>query len=544
MTQKTIKTTQEHKVSVPKSKKIEVSLEQLRKVFTANEHPKSTLRKIDQAITENLHGFLGDTIVTSDYSLEKIEGQLKDFQIPNEPILVSEQSDFLLKNIVKNSVHTAAPSFVGHMTSSIPYFMLPISRLMIALNQNLVKIETSKAFTPLEKQVIAMIHHLIYNKENSYYKNHMHSPLRALGLMCSGGTVANITALWVARNKLLTPKENFDGVERDGILQGCQAHGFKDLVIIGSELAHYSISKCAGVLGIGRKNIKKIPCGRDGKMLIPFLKESIEECKKQNLGIIGVVGLAGATEIGSVDNLTEISEICQENKIHFHVDAAWGGPTMFSKKHAKQLAGIELADSVTIDCHKQLYTPMGAGICLFKDPADSHEIRTTANYIIREGSRDLGKFSLEGSRPGMAILIHSALKILGHKGYEMLIDHGIELTKFFAQKINESEDFEVISNPQLNIMTYRWLPKKLRHYKGKKKVPTEHHEALNRITIAIQKRQRDHGKSFVSRTTLNYGELQNTTVFRVVLANPLTTKEILSNILKEQRKLGKQIMDA
>ena len=319
---------------------IEISLDQLRKVFTANEHPKSTVRKIDREISENLHGFLKENVVTSDYSLKRIEDHLKEYKVPSNPILVAEQTDFLLDKIVKNSVHTAAPSFVGHMTSALPYFMLPISRLMIALNQNLVKIETSKAFTPLEKQVIAMIHHLVFQESNGYYEAHMHSPERAIGVMCSGGTVANITALWIARNKLLPPKADFLGVEQDGVLKGCMAHGYKDLVILGSELAHYSIGKCAGVLGIGRKNIKKIPCDASGKIRLESLKEAIAECQKNQLGIVGVVALAGSTEIGSVDDIQSVSEICQKEGIHLHVDAAWGGPTLFSQEHGLSLIHI------------------------------------------------------------------------------------------------------------------------------------------------------------------------------------------------------------
>ena len=89
--------------------------------------------------------------------------------IPEEPTYVSDYTEFVKENLVAQSVHTAAPGFIGHMTSALPYFMLPLARLMTALNQNLVKVETSKAFTPMERQVLAMLHHLVYRRDDDFY---------------------------------------------------------------------------------------------------------------------------------------------------------------------------------------------------------------------------------------------------------------------------------------------------------------------------------------------------------------------------------------
>lgn len=116
---------------------------------------------------------------------------------------MSDHTEHLLDTLVSHSVHTSAPSFIGHMTSALPYFLMPLSKIMIALNQNLVKIETSKAFTPLERQVLGMLHRLIYGQDDKFYRKWMHSAKHSLGAFCSGGTIANITALWVARNKAL-----------------------------------------------------------------------------------------------------------------------------------------------------------------------------------------------------------------------------------------------------------------------------------------------------------------------------------------------------
>ncbi|MEC7376305.1 MAG: putative pyridoxal-dependent aspartate 1-decarboxylase, partial [Pseudomonadota bacterium] len=182
-----------------KKKSAQASVEAMYRVFTVPEAPESTLSRIDQNISRNLAGFLQEHIVAVERDLSDVEKDFSDYNIPEKPVFVSEQAQFLLDKLVANSVHTASPAFIGHMTSALPYFMLPLSKIMIALNQNLVKTETSKAFTPMERQVLGMIHRLVYQEDGAFYRTWMHDPRYSLGAMCSGGTVANLTALWVAR---------------------------------------------------------------------------------------------------------------------------------------------------------------------------------------------------------------------------------------------------------------------------------------------------------------------------------------------------------
>src|SRR4051812_27642462 len=141
----------------------------MRKIFTLPESEHSTLNRLDREISENLLGFLGSRIVAGDVAPANLERDFHDTRIPEDPLFVSEQVDFLLKKIVAQSVHTSAPSFVGHMTSALPYFMFPLAKIMMTLNQIVVKIETSKAFTPLERQVIGMLHRLIYKQSDAFY---------------------------------------------------------------------------------------------------------------------------------------------------------------------------------------------------------------------------------------------------------------------------------------------------------------------------------------------------------------------------------------
>lgn len=524
------------------NKNADVTLETLYKIFTVPESENSTLGKIEKEISQNLHGFLNAHIVSLDTQPDDLEKEFADFKIPDNPIYVSDQANFLLSKVVSQSVHTASPSFVGHMTSALPYFMLPLAKMMIALNQNLVKIETSKAFTPLERQVLGMLHHLVYKKPDAYYQKFIQDYEVALGAFCSNGTIANVTSMWVALNKALPKSPGFDGVSEEGLFAGLQHHGYQGAAILVSKRGHYSLQKAANLLGIGKRNLIAIPTDNESKIRTDLLKQKIKELQEKNIAIISVVGIAGTTETGNIDDLRSLATICNQENIHFHVDAAWGGPTLFSKKYGHLLDGIESADSVTFDAHKQLYVPMGAGFALFKNENDLSLIEHTAEYIIRKGSRDIGRRTLEGSRPGMAMLVHSGFKIIGCLGYEMLIDMGIEKAKTFSQLIMESDDFELVSHPELNILTYRYIPQ---HIKERMKNATKNelntlNERLNQLTINIQKHQREKGKTFVSRTTLQpkcYGG-QNINVFRVVLANPLTQVNHLEEILDEQRAIA------
>lgn len=524
--------------------------ENLFRIFTIPEEPDSTLARIESEVSQNLDGFLRDNIVAVEKPLSEVEKDFMDSVLPEEPKFVSALADELLDKLVAQSVHTSSPSFIGHMTSALPYFLLPLSKLMVGLNQNLVKIETSKAFTPLERQVIGMLHRITYGStrtesgNDTFYNDVMHSASHSLGAFCSGGTVANITALWIARNTLLGPTEEFAGVASEGLFRAMTHYGYNRLVILVSERGHYSLGKAADVLGLGRDDIITIETDDKNKIRIDLLADKIVELKAEGAGIVSLVGVAGTTETGNIDPLGDMAELANLHDIHFHVDAAWGGATLLSENQRDKLAGIEQADSITIDAHKQMYVPMGAGMVLFKDPHSTDVIEHHAEYILRKGSKDLGSHTLEGSRPGMSMLVYSCLKVMGRTGYQMLIDRSIDTANYFAGLIKQDPDFELVTEPELCLLTYRYVPKVVSDFMAvcsdEDKVIIN--ELLNDLTKFTQKKQRESGKSFVSRTRLTPAAHngQTITVFRCVLANPLTTKEILRDILEEQKLIAQE----
>ncbi len=515
----------------------QVSLEHLFRVFTKPEHKDSKLLQIEQHLSDNIMDFLSQHVVTKKTSLEDIEQDFCSARVPETPEFVSTHAEHLLDKLVAHSVNTYSPTFIGHMTSALPYFHLSLAKLLVGLNQNLVKIETSKAFTPLERQVLGMMHNLIYQQTDAFYNEYLHSAKHALGAFCSGGTVANITALWVARNHLLGPDENFPGVAKAGIAAAYRHYGIQEAGVLCSKRGHYSLAKAVDALGIGRQQLLTVPCPT--QTLDPALAlERGKAFQAQGNRLLAIVGIAGTTETGHVDPLDELADVAKELGCWFHVDAAWGGATLFSPKYRSILRGIERADSVTIDAHKHMYVPMGAGMVLFKQPDHPNAVRHHAQYILREGSKDLGATTLEGSRNGMALMVYASLHILGRKGYELLIEQSMQKARDFAQMIDAHAQFQLVTAPTLSLLTYRPCPPALQAVwpalSTSQRTLINH--KLDELVVTVQKTQREAGKSFVSRTRLEcetFGD-EPITVFRVVLANPLTTTEDLKAILEEQ----------
>ena len=224
------------------------------------------------------------------------------------------------------------------------------------------------------------------------------------------------------------------------------------------------------------------------------------------------------------------------------MDAAWGGPVMLSDKYAGLLDGIREADSVTIDCHKQFHMPMSAGMVFFKDPTALDRIIYHAGYVNRKGSVDLGIKTLEGSREASSLILDSALKIMGSQGYALMIEHGIETARLFAEKIRNRDRFQLVTEPVLNILTYRAVPPALNQLLEAAVTPARRQavdSCLDRINTDLQRIQREAGKSFVSRTCLKIhpDDAHTPVVLRSVIMNPYTDGRVLDQILDEQETI-------
>ncbi|NEQ48308.1 MAG: putative pyridoxal-dependent aspartate 1-decarboxylase [Leptolyngbya sp. SIOISBB] len=500
----------------------------------------ATEQAIDQRILSLAQDFLNALEVASEIELRSLVQQFSDSQMPSEPMAIDDYLDELSDRVVAHSVHTASPRFIGHMTSALPYFVRPLARLMTALNQNVVKTETAKALTPYERQAIAMIHRLVYGGSDAFYQQHSQNPDSTLGMVLSGGTLANVAALWCARNAALPPQGEFTGAETEGLAAALNFYGYRDAVIIGSRYMHYSLDKAVGLLGLGTRSLLKLPTDAQNRIDLTALRRTIAECRAQNRCIIAIVGIAGTTDAGTIDPLAALAEIAQAEQIHLHVDAAWGGALLLSEQQRRKLTGIEQADSVTIDGHKQLYLPMGIGMVFFRRPHLAKVIEKQAQYIVRTGSIDLGKRSLEGSRAGTALFLHAALRLIGAKGYGWLIEDSIRKAQYLVDLLRRSPEFELLADPDMNLVIYRYLPVDMRSPALCRELTAADQVRINQMNEQLQKAQRQAGRTFVSRTTVylsRYGDCP-IVALRVVIANPLTTEADIDAVLQDQLTLA------
>lgn len=519
--------------------------ESLERIFLRpdSEDSRKALVKYMEQILFGLNDFLKKHVgITEEASLKELSDRFKNSLISRPPAKkLADVIEGIIRDIAPHAVNVASPYFIGHMTSAIPYFMVHLQTIVSALNQNVVKLETSKVVSIFERQVLAKIHRAIYGHDSDFYDHHIQHPDSTLGSFVEDGTLANLTALWVARNRCFKPKKGFKGIEIEGLHEAFRAYNTEQCVVLVSRLGHYSLRKAGGILGIGNQNVLPLNVDRSNRVELNNLKQTIHALHQKSGGtrIMAVVGIAGTTETGTIDPLSEMADICATHGIHFHVDAAWGGPTLLSNRYRALLSGIELADSVTIDGHKQFYMPMSCGMVYFKDPFIMDHVAYHAAYVNRPGSVDLGIKSLVGSRAATSLILGSSLEIMGSEGYALLIDHGIETARAFAEEIDSRPLFQLVTAPQLNILTYRVFPENLRQ-EWEASNPNRRkaiNRRVNRINILVQRHQREAGNSFVSRTTLRRTPDEEMVVLRSVIMNPMTNMDIISDILDEQERI-------
>ncbi|WP_340066514.1 condensation domain-containing protein [Ascidiimonas aurantiaca] len=490
-----------------------------------------------------------DKLISSHEYSEKIVASTWEELLEDSDFLrVSSESDmtidayldFLHEKIVPNTVNVGATSFVGHMASRIPAIFREINALVVTLNQNQVKIETSMVSTLIERQVIGIFHNLVYQNPPQFYSQYVQSPNNALGVVTNGGTMSNLMALNYALNNALGPKAAFQGVKKEGLVKALDFYGYKGIVLLGSSWCHYSFDKALKFMGLGQDAFVPLDFeGKTDKEIREELNHTITRLQNEKTLVLGIVGIAGATESGNIDPLVILGEKAKEFGIHYHIDAAFGGGFLVEDTLRKKFEGIALAHSVSICAHKQFYMPIGLSVCLFKDPSFANASENNTHYQARKGSYDLGRFTVEGSRNFMSLMLHAAFRVLGKEGFAQVIRHNYTLAQEFARMIEEHQEFELLYRPDLNIVLYRYIPIALR---GKRQFTEEELLLLNDLNRKIQKEQFNGGDTFVSYTKIKQaGNHERHLVFRAVFMNPYTNRKDLSSVLEEQRYLAAKI---
>ena len=462
--------------------------------------------------------------------------------IPAEPVDAARYYLHLAEDVVPYSAPVSSPRCLAHMTSVVPEVLRPIAELVVSLNQNMVKRDASGVLTLIERQTLGALHKLVFDRPADFYTGAVQDDASTLGIITSGGTVSNITALWIARNRALPSRPGFAGVEREGMAAALRHYGYTRAVVLGSSLLHYSIEKAVSVLGLGSDSCIKLPLDSSRRIDVNALREALAQCRVRNELVIALVGVAGATDCGSLDRLSDLARLAREFGVHFHVDAAWGCALLFSRAHAPKLEGLTLADSVTFDAHKQMHLPLATGALLLRDPHAARAIEKRAPYMLQEQSGDLGAHSLEGSRPCSALLMHAALHLIGRRGYERMIDDSIRNAQFMAREIERHDELELLAEPETNIVLFRVVPRCWREAVRRRTLTFWQHEIIGSINHAVQSRLARKSDVSVSRTIVHYagaeGESIPVTGLRAVLGNPHTTEADISLVLDEHVRLA------
>jgi len=477
-------------------------------------------------------------VCTPNVSLQSIADRFTNSTIPEAAMSEQGVVDYfkaLERDAIKDELHLQSPSMIGHMTGATLPWTSSVAQLLSLLNLNVVKCETAKCGTFVERETVGMLHRMFFQQEDAYYESCIQDATVCLGHVTSGGTVANIEALWCARNTALP------GVEELGLPAALQAQGYDDAVIICSRLAHYSVSKACGILGLGTRQMITLPVNHDMSVNVDKMREALEDCQKRKKKVLALVALAGSTECGSFDDITAAAALAKEYGVWLHVDAAWGGGLIFSQTaQAKLFAGVDLADSVTIDAHKQLFTPMGFGMVLYRNENIAQNITKTAQYIIRADSSDLGRFTMEGSRPAIAHYLRANLYILGREGFAATMDRKMQVTQHLATWLREQSDFDLLFEPQADILLCRYVPQD----PALEKMKFEEREAmLDELTQRTQTMQSALGRTFVSRTAVfdpRSERSERTHFFRIVV-NAQISEEDAIRILKDTRWIAQML---
>jgi putative pyridoxal-dependent aspartate 1-decarboxylase len=480
-------------------------------------------------------------ITAADVGIEELRLRFGTSEVPFAPIPFEAYLARLADDVLPYAIDTGSARFIGHMTAALPSFVHQFSGLISRLNQNVVKVETSKSLTFLERETLAMLHRSFYNLPAAFYDRHKQDPGSHLGVFASGGSTANLTALWCARNRALPPDTEFDGVDAEGLAAALAHYGYRGAAIVGSRLVHYSIEKAAAIVGLGTRQILHVAQEPGGRLDVGDLRRVLDRCRDGGICVLAIVGVGGATETGTIDPLEAMAAIAAERSVHFHVDAAWGAPIQFSEAHRNKLAGIERADSIAMCGHKQFYLPMGVSLCLFRDSRSLQVISTSARYQACEETFDLGRCSPEGSRPAMSLCFHAALNLFGREGYAQLVDAGVRRARYLEERIRQAGDFELLVAPQINIVNYRYIPESLRHKLADKRFDDRDNAWISECNARIQKRQFLDGNTFISATRLRYPDFRAATevvTLRAVLANPLTQLEDIDRVLEDQRRIA------
>ena len=417
--------------------------------------------------------------------------------------------DDLCSHLTVKGFHIPSANYFGLMNPTPTYMAVLAEALVAALNPQLASLARSQFASKIERETLRWIGERV--GWNTAFD----------GTFTSGGNEANFSALAMALAM------RFPQIVEDGIA----AAGHRPVLYASSE-AHHSLDKSTGLLGLGRKALRRIPVNAAAQLDLARLESQINGDKAAGLMPFCVVATAGTTNSGAIDDLITVAEICKRHQLWLHVDGAYGAAAILSDRHRHLVRGIEQADSITLDPHKWLAMPFAAGIVLTSHPAalaQAFAIHTPYMPKKSGAAPELDNFQLSSqwSRRMNSLKLWLTLRVHGRQAYEELIERQLNLAEFFARWVRNSERFEVAIPQVLPIINLR------------AKLPgaaEEHMRATHEAIVAEVTRD---GRRWISTTQVN-----GRSVIRVMVISYLTAHRHLEDLMAALTDAAKTVTAA
>lgn len=384
--------------------------------------------------------------------------------------------------------------------------------LAAAMNPNAGGFEQSPVY--VEEQVIA------------WFRELLGLPETASGILVTGGSMANLLGLAVARHA----RAGFD-VRREGLQSGRPA-----LVVYASEQTHSSVQKSVELLGLGSEALRLVPTYDDYGVDLEALREAIHEDRRHGRRPICVVGNAGTVNTGAIDDLEALARICRLEGLWLHVDGAFGALAALSPRLRPKLKGLELADSVAFDLHKWMYMPYDVG-CVLVRRRDDHRaaFQLVPAYLqplsggVAAGPLMYADYGIELSRSFRALKVWMSLKTHGLERYVRLIEQNVAQALYLAERVERHLHLELMAPVPLNVVCFRY---RLSGPPGDRDVEERMNELNRRILVALQ----ESGVAVPSLTVL-----EGRACLRAAITNHRTRRADLDLLVDETVRLGETL---
>ncbi len=361
--------------------------------------------------------------------------------------LARMQALFLEKSLKVHHPHSLAhlhcPTMVAAQAAEV---------LINAANQSMDSWDQSPVASLMEEQLIDWL------RQKAGYGS------GKAGVFTSGGTQSNLMGVLLARDACVAKHwQTSDGlpwsVQRDGL----PPDALQRVKVVCSANAHFSVQKNMALMGMGFQSVVSVPVDGQGRMDTAALAQTLSRLADEGKIAACVVATAGTTDAGAIDDLREIRALSERAGAWMHVDAAWGGALLLSARYRSWLDGIELADSITLDFHKQFFQSISCGAFLLRRAEDYRYMHYEAEYLNsaydeEHGVPNLVSKSLQTTRRFDALKLWLTIEAEGEALYASMIDHGIGLTRQVAEDIAADDHFELMMTPPFASVLFRVVP--------------------------------------------------------------------------------------